>query len=245
MARAHALCSNNAVTGTLTPESDLVRAATAPPLALDGIVKRWPGAPPVLEGVSLRLEPGQAVAICGRNGAGKTTLLRIAAGLFGPDQGSVRLDGLDPEHDRTEFQRRLGFLSAGNSGLYARLKPEHHLELWSRLALVPKRRREAAIAGAVRAFELDPLCGKRVDRLSMGQRQRLRLALAFLHEPTVVLLDEPGTSLDDEGIAMIGAALERLKSRGGAAVVCLPSGWEAVPAVDAGFVLANGRLEPA
>jgi ABC-2 type transport system ATP-binding protein len=234
------------VTGTLTPEGEIAPAgAAAPPLALHGIVKHWPGTPPVLEGVSLELEPGTTVAICGRNGAGKTTLLRIAAGLFAPEEGTVRLSGLDPERERTEFQRRMGFLSAGNSGLYARLKPEHHLELWSRLALIPKTRRDAAIEGARQAFALDPLCGKRVDRLSMGQRQRLRLALAFLHDPTVVLLDEPATSLDDDGIALLGSALQALKSRGGAAIVCVPSAWEDLPGIDAAFFLSDGRLEPA
>jgi ABC-type multidrug transport system ATPase subunit len=214
-------------------------------LALEGIVKRWPAAPPVLEGVSLRLEPGSAVAIRGRNGAGKTTLLRIASGLIAAESGTVRVRDLDPERQRTDFQRHVGFLSAGNSGLYARLRTDDHLDLWARLALIPRRRRAAAIAATRAAFELDPLRGKRVDRLSMGQRQRLRLALAFLHAPTVVLLDEPSTSLDDDGIALLGSAIEAIKLRGGAAVVCLPSGWESLPAIDAAFTLAGGRLEPA
>jgi ABC-2 type transport system ATP-binding protein len=245
VARPRALCSNSAVTGTLSTGGAITAGAAPPPVALDGIVKRWPGVPRVLEGVSLRLEPGSAVAICGRNGVGKTTLLRIAAGLFAPEQGTVRLSGLDPERERTEFQRRVGYLSAGNSGLYARLKPEHHLELQARLALIPKGERETAIAEVTRTFNLEPLCGRRVDRLSMGQRQRLRLALAFLHGPSVALLDEPGTSLDDEGIALIGAALDDLKARGGAAIICIPSHWEDLPSLDAGFVLSDGRLAPA
>jgi ABC-2 type transport system ATP-binding protein len=215
------------------------------PLELEGIVKRWPGAPPVLEGVSLRLEPGSALAIVGRNGAGKTTLLRIAAGLIAADQGTAAVDGLDPRRDRAEYQRRVGFLSAGNSGLYARLKAEHHVEFAARLALLPKAERSAAMERVTRAFELEPLFGKRVDRLSMGQRQRLRLSLAFIHDPSTVLLDEPGTSLDDEGIELVGAAIEGVKARGGAALVCLPAHWEQVPAIDAGLRLVAGLLEPA
>jgi ABC-2 type transport system ATP-binding protein len=219
------------------------RTVAEPPLALAGIVKRWPEVPPVLEGVDLRLEPGRAAAVEGRNGAGKTTLLRIACGLILPDAGTVRVAGLDPEHERTEFHRSVGFLSAGNSGLYARLKAEHHLEMWARLALIPRRERDAAIARVAAEFELEPLFGRRVDRLSMGQRQRLRLALAFLHEPRLVMLDEPGTSLDEEGLALLGAALGALKARGGAALVCLPSGWERLAAVDEAYVLDGGRLE--
>lgn len=216
-----------------------------PPLALHGIVKRWPGVPQVLEGVDLELEPGTALAIVGRNGTGKTTLLRIAAGLIAPEQGSVSICGLDSERDRTEFQRRAGFVSAGNTGLYARLKVRHHLDMWAKLALVPRARRRAAIDHVAELFVLEELLDRRVDRMSMGQRQRLRLALAFLHEPRVVLLDEPGTSLDDEGLAIVGRALEALKQAGGAALACMPAHWEQVPGIDAGFALAGGRLEPA
>jgi ABC-2 type transport system ATP-binding protein len=220
-------------------------AASAPAFQLSGIVKSWPGLPRVLDDVALTLDGGSAVAIFGANGIGKTTLLRIASGLILPDAGTVRLQGLDPETQRTEFQRRLGFLSAGNSGLYARLKPEHHLDMWAKLALIPKAQRAAAIARVREQFELDVLCGRRVDRLSMGQRQRLRLALAFLHDPDVVLLDEPGTSLDDAGLELVRRAVEAVKSRGGAALVCLPGHWEELGIVDSAYELAGGRLERA
>jgi ABC-2 type transport system ATP-binding protein len=223
---------------------DEAAAGSPPALALDGIVKSW-NAQPVLTGVDARIDPGSAVAIFGANGAGKTTLLRIAAGLILPEQGRISAYGLDPERQRTEFQRRLGFLSAGNTGLYARLKAEHHLELCARLALMPKRDQRVAIARAVERFGLTDLRGRRVDRLSMGQRQRLRLALTFLHEPSLVLLDEPATSLDEDGIATLQGALDDLKAAGGSAVVCLPSGWGEVLAADRRFQLDGGRLEPA
>jgi ABC-type multidrug transport system ATPase subunit len=223
------------------------RNGAAPmPLHLRSIAKHWPRmAEPVLAGVDLVVPPGTGLAICGRNGAGKTTLLRIAAGMIAPDSGIVRIGGIDPEADRTAFQRRVGFVSAGNTGLYARLRAEHHLEMWARLALLPANRRAPAIERVVDRFELAPLCGQRVDRLSMGQRQRLRLSLGFLHEPDVVFMDEPTNSLDDEGIALLGAAVDDLKARGGAAVACLPAHWEQLPGIDAGMVLAQGRLEPA
>ncbi len=210
-------------------------------LELTGIVKSW-GDQHVLRGVDLSVAPGSVVAIAGRNGAGKTTLLRIAAGLIIAESGTVRVDGLDPEHDRTAVQMRLGYLSAGNSGLYARLKAEHHLELATRLALMPRRARRPAIDRVLSAFELEPLCGRRVDRLSMGQRQWLRLALAFVHEPSLVLMDEPGTSLDEDGRALVQQALNDLKARGGAAIVCVPTGGEPLPVVDRVLELDDGRL---
>ena len=224
-------------------EHDRTAARDATVLRLDGIVKSWRGVP-VLTAIEVHLDAGTTLAISGANGAGKTTLLRIAAGLITPERGSVSVCGLGPEGDRTEFHRRIGFLSAGNTGLYARLKAEHHLELWSRLALMPKLARGPAIERAIEMFGLRELCGRRVDRLSMGQRQRLRLALAFVHEPIVVLLDEPATSLDEHGIAAVQTGLDDLKGRGGAAVVCLPSGWEQLLSVDRQEVLRGGRLEP-
>src|SRR3954462_15623441 len=92
-----------------------------PPLELYDVVKRWRKDVPLLEGINLTIEPGESVWIGGRNGAGKTTLLRIAAGLIDPDGGLVRAFGLHPFRDRRAFQRRVGFLSAGNAGVYARL----------------------------------------------------------------------------------------------------------------------------
>jgi ABC-type multidrug transport system ATPase subunit len=220
--------------------------AAAPVLALGGIVKSWASQDtPVLDGVALELAPASTAAISGRNGAGKTTLLRIAGGLIEPEHGTVRVDGIDPARDRTEFQRRIGFLAAGNSGLYARLRVEHHLDLWTRMALMPRRERKPAVEEALELFALAPLCGRRVDRLSMGQRQRLRIALAFVHSPSLVLLDEPATSLDEEGIALLQRALDSLKARAGAALVCLPSGWEQILSIDRALVLSGGRLEAA
>ena len=219
-------------------------AADRPPLELQGIVKCWPSQPdPVLDAIDLTLAPGTTASIAGRNGAGKTTLLRIATGLIMPESGSVAVCGLDPERQRTDFQRSVGLVSAGNTGLYARLKVEHHLDLWTRMALMPRRERKEAIDAVLEEFELVPLCGRRVDRLSMGQRQRLRLALGFVHRPRVVLLDEPATSLDGDGIALLQGALDRLKQRGGGALVCVPSGWDAMLEIDRALVLSDGRLE--
>ena len=217
-----------------------------PVLGLASVRKTWgPGPAPVLDGVHLEVGPGEAVAVSGANGAGKTTLLRIASGLILPDAGTIRVCGHESESERSECQRRTGFLSAGNAGLYGRLKAEHHLEFAARLAFIPRRERQVAIRRVVDAFELAPFCGRRVDRTSMGQRQRLRLALAFLHDPELVLLDEPATSLDEEGIGLVEAALESLRSRGGAAVICVPTGWRQVVSVDRHYLLQDGRLTEA
>ena len=226
------------------------RALTTPPLSrpeggrleLSGVSKTWDRRrPPVLDDVDLTVEPGTLVSLIGGNGAGKTTLLRIAAGLIGADAGTVRLDGLEPFQQRRQFQRKLGFLSAGQSGLYARLPVEAHLEYWARIALLPRHDRPRVISQAVREFQLGDLIGRRVDRLSMGQRQRVRLAMAFLHEPRLVLLDEPQNSLDNDGIALLNDVIAGFTRERGTVICCSPGG-DRIEGAGETLELRNGKL---
>src|SRR4051794_36435798 len=110
----------------LTPRSPVTAADRLPaedlPLQVYDVVKQWRKAPArVLDGLDLEVGPGEVVWIGGRNGAGKTTLLRIIAGLIDPDSGVISAYGLHPRRNRRQFQRRVGFLSAGNRGIYVRL----------------------------------------------------------------------------------------------------------------------------
>jgi heme ABC exporter ATP-binding subunit CcmA len=222
---------------------DVTRLASVRPagLELSGIVRTYSGRT-VLDGVDLTLAPGSAALVSGRNGAGKTTLLRIAGGLLDPDRGSVRVYGLTPQRQRRECQRRIGFLSAGDRGLYARLTVRQNLEFWARIAMIPASERTAALERAVDAFGLGELVCRRVDRLSMGQRQRVRLAMTFLHDPALVLLDEPRTSLDQDGTDLLAAEAERLRSRGGVVVCCAPTGDPDAIRFDDHYVVEAGQL---
>jgi ABC-type multidrug transport system ATPase subunit len=196
----------------------------------------------VLDAVDLLLDSGTLAALTGGNGVGKTTLLRILAGLISPDAGHVRLDGLHPVRNRRDYQRRLGFLSAGYGGLYARFSTREHLDFWARLAFVPASKRPRACALAIERFELGDFASRRVDRLSMGQRQRVRLALAFLHEPKLVLLDEPWNSLDEQGVDVLTRALVDLRAAGGTALCCTPSGDEIRSLADDVYAVEDGAL---
>jgi putative ABC transport system ATP-binding protein len=159
-----------------------------------------------------------------------------------PGMQAADLDGAGPETNRREFNRRIGFVSAGNGALFARLTVDHHLAFCSRLALLgPDEAREAS-ARAVADFALDELRGKRVDRLSSGQRQRLRLALGFLHSPAVILLDEPETSLDAPARKLLSDALDRHRARGAAAIVCSPSPATEGVSLDRSLFVRDGRL---
>jgi ABC-type multidrug transport system ATPase subunit len=223
---------------------DAATRARAPALAMHGITKRWPRQErPVLDELDLVLEPGTSVLLRGRNGVGKTTLLRIAAGMIMPDRGAIEVFGLDPERDRSEYQRRISLLSAGDRGLYARLSVWRNIEFSVALSLVPRSERGPVIERALARFSLEDLARRRVDRLSMGQRQRVRLAIALVREPDVVLLDEPSTSLDSDGLALVSAALREITGRGGGVIWCSPTGDHEQLAFDRTYVLEQGALK--
>jgi ABC-type multidrug transport system ATPase subunit len=234
-----------APTGARAGAATRARAASeAPALALHGITKRWPRQErPVLDQLDLVLEPGTSVLLRGRNGVGKTTLLRIAAGMIMPDRGAIEAFGLDPERDRTDYARRIGLLSAGDRGLYARLSVWRNIEFSVALSLIPRSERGAVIERALARFSLEDLARRRVDRLSMGQRQRVRLAIALVHEPDVVLLDEPSTSLDSDGLGLLSTALREITGRGGAVIWCSPTGDQEQLAFARMYVLEQGALK--
>jgi ABC-2 type transport system ATP-binding protein len=215
-----------------------------PILELEHLYHKWKGPkPPVLDDVSLTLRAGEVTWIGGRNGAGKTTLLRLAAGILLPQRGSVRIGELTPESKGGIYRRQIGFLSAGDRSLQARMRVSQQLDYWARLAYVPRGRRAELVASSLRRFGLEEFAQRRVDRMSMGQRQRIRLAMAFLHEPCVLLLDEPRNSLDDDGYQMLGEQIERAASAGATILWCSPRGEDRVLECDAGYTLEAGHLE--
>jgi ABC-2 type transport system ATP-binding protein len=226
--------------GAVAPALDAV------PLALVGVAKRWGKAQqPVLDGVDLVLDVGTKTWIGGRNGVGKTTLMRIAAGLIDPDAGRAQAWGFTAFEKRSRYQRLVSFLPAGDRGLYARLTVRHQLEFWARIGMMEPSRVRPRVEQTIEEFELGDLADRRVDRMSMGQRQRLRIAMTFLTEPEVVLLDEPLTSLDSEGAEVLDRAVDGLIAAGGTLLWCSPSGEQLGRSFDARWVLANGKLEPA
>lgn len=199
----------------------------------------------VLRDLDFGIASGTAVCITGGNGAGKTTILRLATGILAPNAGEVTIDGISTDERWREVHRRIGFLSAGDRGLYARLSVQGHLEFWAALAFVARRERKQVVADALERFGLSELAKRRADRLSLGQRQRLRLALTMVHRPSVLLLDEPRTSLDADGLDILCSSVREVVERDGAVIWCSPLGEEQPLRFHRTLVLADGRLSPA
>jgi ABC-2 type transport system ATP-binding protein len=227
-------------------ELGLLGASAEPeamPLRLSGVSKRWrKDLPLVLDALDLTLQSGTTTWVGGRNGIGKTTMLRIAAGLIEPDSGRAEVWGVSPSQNRVRYQQLVSFLPAGDRGLYARLTVRRQLEFWARIAMVPHERFRDAVEEAILKFELAELADRRVDRMSMGQRQRLRIAMTFLPQPEVVLLDEPLTSLDAEAGELLQRAIAELLERDGAVLWCSPSGEHLDLTFDSHWMLEGGRL---
>ena len=199
----------------------------------------------VLREVTLVVEPGALVHIGGKNGAGKTTLLRLMAGILKPNEGEVSIGDLSTERNWREFHRRIGFLSAGDRGLYTRLTVRAHLEYWCALAFVARERRPALIEEALSTFGLAELSERRSERLSQGQRQRVRLALALVHRPQILLLDEPRNSLDSDGLDLLASGVRAAVGRGASVVWCSPPSEPQPVDFDRRLILEDAQVRPA
>ncbi len=231
-------------TSKATSTASGLAPAGQPLLEMKGIYHRWKGQKqPVLDEVSLDLRAGEVTWIGGRNGVGKTTLLRLAAGILLPQRGRVDIGELNSEARGNRYQRQIGFLSAGDRSLQARMRVTQQLDYWARLAYVPRELRRERVEVSLERFGLVEFADRRVDRMSMGQRQRIRLAMAFLHEPSVILLDEPRNSLDDEGYELLNVQTRWASERGATTLWCSPRGEDRVIECDASYSLSEGRLE--
>jgi gliding motility-associated transport system ATP-binding protein len=181
-----------------------------PLLALDGVSKRFGGIAAV-DQVSFQVDRGQVVGFLGPNGAGKSTTMRMITQFIEPDTGAIRLDGVPLDEAGRDAKRRIGYLPENNP-LYPEMLASEYLDFVGRLRELAGPSRQRAIDEAVAATSLEPVFHRPIGELSKGFRQRVGLAAAILHNPDVLILDEPTAGLDPKQII---ETRELIKSLGG------------------------------
>jgi sodium transport system ATP-binding protein len=181
-------------------------------IEMQGVKKRY-GRTQALAGFDFRAEDGMITGLLGPNGAGKTTALRSLCGLVRPDAGQIRIDGVDPAADPVAVRRRLG-LVPDRSGNYPRLSVREHLQYFGGLQGLSSSERAAAIERVSAELELGDILDRRAEGFSQGQRVKLNLAIALLHRPRNLVLDEPGLGLDVMSTRALRQVLKGLRERG-------------------------------
>ncbi len=149
----------------------------------------------VVRDVSFHVRKGEIFGFIGPNGAGKTTTIRIMATLMEPSSGRVEIDDIDVEVDPEAVRRRIGYM-ADNPGVYDRVTVAEYLEFFAAAYRVPVSERTSTVAAVVELTDLGALRDRLVAELSKGMKQRIQLARTLLHDPKVLILDEPASDLD-------------------------------------------------
>ena len=205
-------------------------------IELEGVWKYF-GDYPAIRNVSFRLAQSQCLALIGRNGAGKTTLLRMLGGFSRPAQGMVKISGGSPRDTAT--RRNIGIIGHGIS-VYDELSAIENLRLFGRIYNLSDI--ESRANQLLERVGLGRVKDGLVREFSRGMRQRLAISRAFLHEPSVLLLDEPFTSLDDKAIAVLQSLLAEANQRGASIVMSTHQLREAMELATRVVLLERGQL---
>jgi ABC-2 type transport system ATP-binding protein len=213
-------------------------ASTAAPAVEVDAVRRAFGTVQALDGVSLEVGAGEVVGLLGHNGAGKTTTVRLLLGILAPDGGATRVLGRDPLRDGPEVRRSIGLVSA-TPGVDERLTARQNLDFAARVYGVPDAGRHDELLDR---FGLGDRADDRVASFSTGMRQRLALARALLHDPPLLLLDEPTAALDPVVSREVRSTVAQLAREGRSVLLCSHNLTEAQALCDRVVVLEQGRV---
>lgn len=193
-----------------------------------------------VSGVSLDVQPGEVLVLLGQNGAGKTTTVRMLTAVLSPTRGWAKVAGFDVAREPAKVRSSVGVLTEQH-GLYARMTAEEYLDFFGQVYGLPSEIRKARIVHLLEYFGLSSAAKKRTGEYSKGMRQKLALARALIHEPPVLLLDEPTSAMDPESARLVRDHIADLRSSQRTIIICTHNLNEAEYLADKIAVIYHGR----
>ncbi len=207
---------------------------------IEGLHKRF-GAVAAVDGVDFEVPDGQVTGLLGPNGAGKTTTLRMLYGLMHCDDGRMEVDGIDVARDPQGAQARMGILP-DSRGLYPRLTAREHLRYFGQLQGVGRSMLEARIDELVRDLDMSGIADRRAEGFSQGERVKVALGRALVHNPNNVLLDEPTNGLDVLGTRAMRTMIRQMRAAGKCVLFSSHIMQEVSALCDRIIIISAGRI---
>ncbi len=219
---------------------------TTPTIELRSVTKCFspasPASPPAVHALEFTASAGEVVGMLGENGAGKTTTLRMIAGLIRPSSGQVLVNGHDTQHEPSQTRRSVGALFGGAVGLYDRLSGRENIRYFADLNGLSAPDAHRCTNDLIELLDMQSFADRRVAEYSSGMKQRTALARALVHQPKILLLDEPTTGLDISSATIVQRFVQRRKSEGKLILVSSHNIEELETLCDRVLILHSGQL---
>lgn len=199
------------------------------------------GSVKAVRGISFEVRDGEVTGLLGPNGAGKTTTLRMLYSLLPPDAGEIRIDGLDPSTDAIAIKRTLGVVP-DSRGLYTRMSARENIAYYGELHGMSRRDINARIEELVATLDMADFIERRTEGFSQGQRVKVAIARAMVHNPQTVLLDEPSNGLDVMSTRALRRYILELRDAGHSVVLSTHIMQEVAALCDRIVIIAKGKI---
>jgi len=194
-----------------------------------------------VRGISFEARDGEITGLLGPNGAGKTTTLRMLYSLLPPDDGEIRIDGLDPKNDAMAIKRTLGVVP-DSRGLYTRMTARENIAYYGKLHGMKNKDIEFRISELAQTLDMQDFIERRTEGFSQGQRVKVAIARAMIHRPQTVLLDEPSNGLDVMSTRALRHYILSLKEAGHSVILSTHIMQEVAALCDRIVIIAKGRI---
>ncbi|MCX6206240.1 MAG: ABC transporter ATP-binding protein [Bacteroidetes bacterium] len=218
-----------------------------PIIRLKNVTKNY-GDKKVLQGITLDIYPGQVIGYIGPNGAGKSTTVKILCGLISDYEGEVWVEGIDLKKDPLSVKRKIGYVPE-LAELYDVLTPAEFLGFMAELYEIPKETADERIRKMLTAFGLESNMNQRMDTFSKGMRQKVLIVSGLLHNPDIIILDEPLSGLDANSVIIVKDLISKLAKDGKTIFYCshmmdvVEKVSDRIVLINEGIVIADGSFE--